>query len=108
MNKMENPKMTVVKFGAEDVIATSSYSVLGSEIKQYADKNSISIGSYTDNGLYQMYISGGDLTSGTYSFGTTAYTKEEAPYVYAWFEDGENEWTSEGELPNWYPSDLPQ
>ena len=41
MNKMERPVMTVVRFGAEDVIATSSvarggkFAAFGSEIKQF-------------------------------------------------------------------------
>ena len=106
MNKMENPKMTVVKFGAEDVIATSSYSVLGSEIKQYQDKNALSIGSFNDDKLYEMNVTGG-WTAGTYSFETTEYDQYDAPYAYAWFKEGKNVWTSKGILPRDY-TDLPE
>ena len=105
MNKMENPKMTVVKFGVEDVIATSSYSVLGKEIKQFSSAIDTSL--YSDDGLYEMNVTG-PLSNGAYTFGTTEYNKNDAPYVYAWYEDTTYAWTSENKLPKNYSSDLPE
>ena len=118
MNKMERPMMTVVRFGAEDVIATSTqaygvlgerFVALGSEINQFEKLTDNVSGPYTNSdNLYVVEID--PLGEGVQVQGEE-YTSESS-YAYAWYSTTNGYgWTTEGRTPEAYgnvPGDLPR
>jgi hypothetical protein len=117
MNKMERPMMTIVRFGAEDVIATSSrvisgnYSALGSELQEYANK-----GGYVDDCDYILYdnddlynvIFNNNRVTTTYRFANPGTDSGTDQFNYAWYNETSGNWVTDNKTYGYYNGNLPK
>ena len=109
MSKMARPMMKVVKFGAEDVIATSgaargTFVALGTEIREFENKNASGVdGTYANtDALYMIDING----DGDYVYVQLAGDTGDP---YAWYNKSNSwGWTTEGRPASFYGVDLPK
>ena len=99
---MKNPEMKVIRFAAEDVIATSApaayrhYTTIGHELHQEGTMEWGNPEYYND--LYHFYIYDNQSES-------PYYEGERGPY--AWYEQGTGTWKSEEKFVSEYAGKLP-
>lgn len=82
---MKKPELKVVRFNAEDVIATSSYYTFGSEIKQASNAGKANTNSVDEDYFYRVTFNGGFNDSATVD--TSSKSWSSLPGYYAWFHN---------------------
>ena len=86
---MKKPELKVVRFEAEDVIATSGFYTNGDELKQSRDNNVTVSGSFNEGANEYYSVT---FNNETAYVGSAVYQPADNQYKWAWFDEYNKVW----------------